>query len=126
MTFAEFVACHEVFAQTAYRGVETTVTCDHPGNKLRGIVYLCKVNNSNQECEESSRTSAGRWNMAGLGVAMAQVSPADQGVYWCTYRNGSSRAAYKKVKLSVKGEARPNNRPVFHEGNCRNNVPSGV
>lgn len=97
----EFVACHEAFAQTAYSGVETAVTCDHPGNKLSDTVYLCKVNNNSGECEESSRTSAGRRNMAGLAVAMAQVSQADQGVYWCTVGNDKYRAAFKEIKLSV-------------------------
>lgn len=111
MTFAEFVACHEAFAQTAYSGVETAVTCDHPGNKLSDTVYLCKVNNNSGECEESSRTSAGRRNMAGLAVAMAQVSQADQGVYWCTFGKDNYRAAFKEIKLSVEGMARPKNRP---------------
>lgn len=110
MTFAEYVACHEAFAQTAYVGVKTTVACDYPGNKLSNTVYLCKVNNNSGECEESSRT-AGRRSMAGLGVAMAQVSPADQGVYWCTFGSDSYRAAFKNIKLSVEGEARPKNRP---------------
>lgn len=112
MTFAEFVACRRAtFAQTAYSGVATNVTCYDLGKELRDTVYLCKVNNNSGECEESNRTSAGWRHKASLGFTMAQVSPADQGVYWCTFGRDSYRGAFKKIELSVKGEARPKNRP---------------
>lgn len=112
MTFAEYVGCQgATFAQTAYSGVATKVTCYRLGNELMYTIYLCKVNNNSGECEESNRTSAGRGYMAGVDFTMAQVSPADQGVYWCTSGSDSYRGAFKKIELSVKGEARPKNRP---------------
>lgn len=107
MTFAELNPCQgATFAQTAYSGVATNVTCN-PGNMPSDTVYLCKVNNNSGECEEST----GWRYMANLSFTMAQVSPADQGVYWCAFRGDSYRGASKKIELSVKGEARPKNRP---------------
>lgn len=101
--YAEIVACNGVFAQSAYRGVGTTITCNYPGNNLANNISLCKDNNPH-ECKEMSRTST--TIQAGLSVAMSQVSLADQGVYWCTFRKNDYQGAYQKVVLSVKGEIR--------------------
>lgn len=110
-TVAEFIACQEAFSHTAYSGLETTVRCNYPGSQLNPTVHLCRdstnSSSSSRGCEESSRTSAARRRMASLDVVLAQVSPPDQGLYWCAFRRDGYRAAYKKIQLSVTGEDGP-------------------
>ncbi|XP_038551891.1 polymeric immunoglobulin receptor-like [Micropterus salmoides] len=100
--------CQRQFIQTAYRTAKTTITCDYTGKKYK---FFCKDNGF--ICEDilstkSSLKSKGTFTLtetnSSFSVSISNVSSHDAGVYWCGVetREGSYRAALRKIKLEVK------------------------
>ncbi|XP_008303873.1 polymeric immunoglobulin receptor-like [Stegastes partitus] len=104
--------CPKTRLQNTYRGIETTITCDHSGNKQKPK-FFCK--DKDYICEDflsnnSSLISDGRFSItdteSGFGVSISNVSPQDAGVYWCGVQSRDEKhiqtVLLTKIQLEVK------------------------
>lgn len=93
---------------TAYNKGQTTIECGRPGSSNKfGLVYLCKETadfdfknvssiNSREKKYFESRDSNG------LNVTITNITPEDEGIYWCAVPEYYVYKSYRRISITVR------------------------
>ncbi|KAK7915743.1 hypothetical protein WMY93_011504 [Mugilogobius chulae] len=98
----QIVNCSQLSIQhTAYENTQATVECGYPHLKN---IFLCKET-SDFNCEDITAINKRAYNFRttnSFSITITEVSPEDQGTYWCVASGHYFNRAYKRVFISVR------------------------